>query len=99
MTSSDSFPNVKSSPTRKRAVLVLSNELLRQVLQLPDTVRLLAVVSDRGDVELDQSTIVIEGDGLPDNCKWAEGEQPLAVRPEYDQTVTEHRDIVFKGLR
>ena len=53
----------------KRAVMPVTNMALRELLMLPEAVRVVGVTETSEDRAKDQVTVILEGDGLPDGCR------------------------------
>jgi hypothetical protein len=68
---------------RHVGVIELPFALIAKALQLPDGIKVTAA-----DVsfEHDEVRLKVEGDALPDNCKFREGGVITRVRPQYRET-------------
>lgn len=79
----------------KRAYVEIPHSILARIMQLPPGVRIVGTAQTAEDRLSDQSSILLEGDGLPDDCRLPEGLHPIRLRPIYDEV----RVPLFKELR
>lgn len=73
----------------------MSNLVLHELLHLPDSVQIRCVVQREEDRLTDQFMVIVEGDGLPEKCKWFEGCYPTRVDVVHER----QRDTKFVGFR
>ena len=68
----------------KKAYITVTNEFLRGILMLPETVEVESVAVDRENRLRDEFTVFLKGDGLPDYLEWETG-KGFRVKLEYEK--------------
>ena len=77
----------------KRAIMRVSNEVIRQSIRIPDGVKIERIVPHDANPEFDESLFILSGDDLPDTCETKDGEPyPLITMKLRNKTY-----VVFNG--
>jgi hypothetical protein len=75
----------------RRAICEITDDLLRQVLHLPEGMRVTHVRDSKRPWCFD---ILLEGDALPERCEYREGDTPEQVTINYQMVEVKERQMV-----
>jgi hypothetical protein len=80
----------------RRAVTVVELETIRDLLGLPETVRIIAAIQGTNDEANGTCTLLIAGDGLPAEFEWKQGQKLQHVALKY--RIVTQASAVFDGF-